>query len=60
VVKGTEIDEKYFKINDLNKDIKNSVVLGNAYKLCLHSKNYKSSTEEDFNKEKFKSFVYLN
>ena len=60
VVKGIEIDDRYLRVQNLNKDIKNSLVLGNAYKLCLHSKNYKSSNQQDFKDQKFKSFVYVN
>jgi hypothetical protein len=57
---GPDNDQLYFKVSDLSKDVKNSVVLTNAYRLCIHSKNYKICDENQFSQQKFKSYIYIN
>ena len=61
-MKGYDKDrehQKYFRLSDLAKDVKSSMVLKNAYIVCLNSKTYKNSPENSFVDQKFKSFVYL-
>lgn len=37
---GERREERYFRMSDLGREIKNSIVLSNAYKACLQSRNY--------------------
>ena len=37
---GDDSGRKYLRVCDLNQETKNSVVLKNAYQVCLHSKNF--------------------
>ena len=58
--KGGEDDgNKYLRLEDVSKAIKESLVMRNAYQSCLHSKEYKMSNEGDFCDQKLKSLVFL-
>jgi hypothetical protein len=52
--------EQFIRISNLEKDIKDSYILRNAYAACLKSKKYKESPESSFIDQKLKSFVYLH
>jgi hypothetical protein len=57
---GVPTDERYYRLADISKVMKNSVVMKNAYQVCLHSKNYTESHSSSFQGQKLKSYVYLN
>ena len=58
--KGGENDSnKYIRLEDMSKAVKESLVMRNAYQSCLHSKDYKMSNEDDFSDQKLKSLVFL-
>ena len=57
---GDPTEDKYFRLTDISKAMKSSVILKNAYQACLHSKVYSESIGQDFRDQKLKSFVYIN
>lgn len=55
ITKETDDEVAVFQIKDLMADVKSSVVLSNAYRLCRNSAHVTS-----LNQQKFQSLVYLN
>ena len=62
-VKGQGLHETsfgYLKLSDLFNDIKRSVTLSNAYRLCVRSRQYKRSNQSELTDQKFKCLIYLS
>ena len=60
VVGGRDNDRSYLKASELICELENSVILGNAFKLCPHSKKLQLELPRGFVEQKFKSFLYMN